>query len=135
MLVKELLDRINTLISENKISLDTQIIVNGEYNFGDDIDSIDVLKMAKLNYEEVEEQLQDVLYLGIDNYLYDTDSLGEAIMWVDEDSLGDFYEIYNCEDEEEDTIKLTKSNFNDMPEDIKKDLQQVYPKESNNEIS
>ena len=100
MLVKELLDKINKLLEQGKISLDSQAVASGNYNFGDDIFDVNVMKLAKLNFEDVDENLQNVLCLGIDNELYDTSSLGEAIMWVDEDSLGDFYEIYNYEEEE-----------------------------------
>ena len=100
MKVKELFEFLKDNLESKKITPETEIIVLGEYNYGESIGKPHVEYMNLIDEKEIIKEHEKVVAINIGAYLFEHEDVGYSRMWIDEQDLEEFKE-YEMEDEEE----------------------------------
>ena len=95
---KELQASIKKALDKKEITEDSEVILVGEYNYGSSLGKPYTTTMSLIEEDVIEENVK-VLAISTDAYVYEHEDLGYCRMWVDEETLKEFKE--NIEEEEE----------------------------------
>lgn len=99
MKVKELKEKIEEALKNGSITEDSEVIIEGEYGFGMETLSATTEKVAKTDEEILEENI-DVFVINVPTYLYESEDVGYCRMYMDMDTLDEYREYFEEEDEE-----------------------------------
>lgn len=88
----KLYEQLKKLIDGKVIDENTEIIADGEYGYGIDINRIKVRTKAFLKGEETKIKPIPVVCLDIETYLFEHEDLGYSNMWIDKNDYNDFNE-------------------------------------------
>lgn len=89
MKLGELYEQIKKFVEEDKISLDTPVIYEGEYSYGDDLGQVYKATRSYIS-DEVEKEDVDVIVFSVDSYVYEHEDIGYCNMWVDSQTKNEF---------------------------------------------
>lgn len=87
MKVKELYEFLKNGIEENRIDLSTEVILIGEYNYGDSLGKPYTTVMNLIDEDKVLKENQNVVAISTGAYLFECEDLGCSRMWIDNDDL------------------------------------------------
>lgn len=102
MKVKELYEFLQKNLESGNIFPETEVILTGEYNYGESIGKPYIANMNFLDGTKVIKEDTRVVAISVDTYLYEHEDVGYSRMWVDNQDLQYFKEndIVDCGDEE-----------------------------------
>ena len=102
MKVKELYEFLQKYLEGGNITPDTDVILIGEYNYGESVGKPYITNMNLIDEREVLKEDTRVVAISVDAYLYEPEDTGYSRMWVDNDSLKDLIDndIVDYGDEE-----------------------------------
>lgn len=102
MKVKELYEFLQKYLEGGNISPETEVILIGEYNYGESVGKPYITSMNLIDGTEVVKEDTRVVAISVDAYLYEHEDAGYSRMWVNNQDLQYFKEndIVDCGDEE-----------------------------------
>jgi hypothetical protein len=92
MKVKELQEFIDEVIKDGRLDLNSDVIVVGEYDYGESLGKPYITNMSLIDEDSVIKENVQVLAMGIDAYLYESEDLGYSRMWINNQDLGQMRE-------------------------------------------
>lgn len=100
MKVKELQEFLSEAIKDGRLDLNSDVIVIGEYDYGESLGKPYVTRMSLIDEDTVIKENVQVLAMGIDAYLYESEDLGYSRMWINNQDLGQMREEGMLDEEE-----------------------------------
>lgn len=100
MKVKQLYGFLKDNLDSGTINEDTDVIIVGEYNYGDSLGKPYIDKMSLIDEKEIVKEDVDVVVLSNGGYLFESEDLGYSRMWVDKESLDEVKSWWEEEEEE-----------------------------------
>ena len=89
MKVKELYEFLQKYLEGGNITPDTDVILVGEYNYGESVGKPYITNMNLIDGTEVVKEDTRVVAISVDAYLYEHEDTGYSRMWVDNETLKD----------------------------------------------
>ena len=100
MKVKQLFEFLKNNLDSGAIQEDTDVIIVGEYNYGDSLGKPYIDKMSLVDETEIVKEDVTVVALSNGGYLYESEDLGCCRMWVDKQTLDEAKSWWKEEEEE-----------------------------------
>lgn len=98
MKVKQLYEFLKNNLDSGAIKEDTDVIIVGEYNYGDSLGKPYIDKMSLIDEEEIVKEDVTVVALSNGGYLYESEDLGCCRMWIDNQTLDELKEEWGKEE-------------------------------------
>lgn len=98
MKVKQLYEFLKNNLDSGAIKEDTDVIIVGEYNYGDSLGKPYIDKMSLIDEEEIVKEDVTVVALSNGGYLYESEDLGYSRMWIDNQTLDELKEEWGKEE-------------------------------------
>lgn len=89
MRVKELYEFLKENLENNKINEDTEVVIIGEYNYGESVGKPYITNMNLIDGTKVVKEDTRAVAISVDAYLYEHEDTGYSRMWVDNETLKD----------------------------------------------
>ena len=89
MKVKELYEFLQKYLEGGNISPETEVILIGEYNYGESVGKPYITSMNLIDGTKVVKEDTRVVAISVDAYLYEHEDTGYSRMWVDNQDLQD----------------------------------------------
>lgn len=100
MKVKQLKEALEEALKQGKITEDSEVIAVGEYDLGMGVLSVTTDIVAKTDEEILEENI-NAFVLNVPTYLYEIEDVGCCRMYMGMDTLDEFREYFEEEENEE----------------------------------
>lgn len=68
------------------MSLNTPVIYEGEYSYGDNLGNVYKTIRSYISDEGIEKEDVDVIAFSVDSYVYEPEDIGYCDMWVDSET-------------------------------------------------
>lgn len=100
MKVKELYEFLQKYLEGGNISPETEVILIGEYNYGESVGKPYITNMNLIDGTKVVKEDTRAVAISVDAYLYEHEDTGYSRMWVDNETLKDLIDsdIVDCGD-------------------------------------
>lgn len=89
MKIKELYEFLQNNLENGTIQPETEVILIGEYDYGESVGKPYITNMNLINGTEVVKEDTRVVAISIDAYLYEHEDTGYSRMWVNNQDLQD----------------------------------------------
>lgn len=87
-----LYEKVKKFVEEDKMPLDTPVIYEGEYGYGDDLGQVYKATRSYIS-EEIKKEDVDVIAFSVEAYVYEPEDVGYCSMWVDSETKEQFKEM------------------------------------------
>ena len=87
-----LYEKVKKFVEEDNMSLDTPVIYEGEYGYGDDLGQVYKATRSYIS-EEIKQEDVDVIAFFFFFYVYEPEDVGYCSMWVDSETKEQFKEM------------------------------------------
>ena len=87
MKVKDLYEFLGEAIGDGRLDLNSDVIAVGEYDFGESLGKPFITNMSLIDEDSVIKENTQVLAMGINTYLYESEDLGYSRMWINNQDL------------------------------------------------
>ena len=84
--------KIKQFVEKNKMDLNTPVIYQGEYGYGDDLGEIYTTTCSYIT-EEIEKEDVNVIAFSVNSYVYEPEDVGYCDMWVDSETKEQFKKL------------------------------------------
>lgn len=98
MKVKKLYEFLNEALEQGKINDDTEVIIEGEYGYGDSLGAPYVTIKSYIDGEKIVRDGATVVALSCDHYLYECEDIGYSSMWLDKSEADELKEEWENDD-------------------------------------